>query len=106
MCGDTAGMIHPLCGNGMSMAIRSAQLASQLIIAYFEEEINSRQELENSYREAWNNEFKKRLTIGHVAASAFNMNYFAEITLVGLRVFPKMLPKIIAQTYGKPMLAI
>ena len=26
MCGDSAGMIHPLCGNGMSMAIQSAQL--------------------------------------------------------------------------------
>ncbi|MEM1003156.1 MAG: FAD-dependent oxidoreductase, partial [Bacteroidota bacterium] len=23
MCGDSAGMIHPLCGNGMGMAIRS-----------------------------------------------------------------------------------
>ena len=28
MCGDTAGMIHPLCGNGMGMAISSARLAS------------------------------------------------------------------------------
>ena len=24
MCGDSAGMIHPLCGNGMGMAIRSS----------------------------------------------------------------------------------
>ena len=31
MCGDTAGMIHPLCGNGMGMAIISAKLASNLI---------------------------------------------------------------------------
>ena len=28
MCGDTAGMIHPLCGNGMGMAIASARLAT------------------------------------------------------------------------------
>ncbi|WP_346210582.1 NAD(P)/FAD-dependent oxidoreductase [Gelidibacter algens] len=36
MCGDSAGMIHPLCGNGMSMAIRSAQIASELIIDYLD----------------------------------------------------------------------
>jgi len=32
MCGDSAGMIHPLAGNGMSMAIRSAQMASLQIL--------------------------------------------------------------------------
>ena len=42
MCGDTAGMIHPLCGNGMSMAIQSAQIASNLIVAYHNNEISSR----------------------------------------------------------------
>jgi len=42
MCGDTAGMIHPLCGNGMGMAIRSAQLASNLIIDYLQGKIESR----------------------------------------------------------------
>jgi flavin-dependent dehydrogenase len=26
MIGDTAGLIHPLCGNGMAMAIHSAKL--------------------------------------------------------------------------------
>jgi 2-polyprenyl-6-methoxyphenol hydroxylase-like FAD-dependent oxidoreductase len=25
MIGDTAGLIHPLCGNGMAMAIHSAK---------------------------------------------------------------------------------
>ena len=30
MIGDTAGLIHPLCGNGMAMAIHSAKIASEL----------------------------------------------------------------------------
>ena len=42
MCGDAAGMIHPLCGNGMSMAIQSAQIASKLILNYLDDEILSR----------------------------------------------------------------
>ena len=28
LCGDAAGMITPLCGNGMAMALQSAALAS------------------------------------------------------------------------------
>ncbi len=106
MCGDSAGMIHPLCGNGMSMAIRSAQLASNLLVLYFNGDKISRNELERNYKIAWNMEFKKRLTIGHFAAAIFNMNHFSEIALSGLKIFPSALPKIIQQTHGKPMLTI
>lgn len=104
MCGDTAGMIHPLCGNGMSMAIRSAQIASQLILRFNKQEI-SRNTLENQYKKAWNNEFKKRLKTGHLVASLFKMNGFSEIVMLGMKQFPKLLPKIIKQTHGKPLLA-
>ena len=31
MCGDTAGLIHPLCGNGMAMAIHSAKILAHNI---------------------------------------------------------------------------
>jgi flavin-dependent dehydrogenase len=105
MCGDTAGMIHPLCGNGMSMAIRSAQLASVLIIDYLNGTISSRVELENAYSKAWNDEFKNRLKTGHLVASLFRMKHFSEILLVGIKGFPALLPKIIKRTHGKPMLA-
>ena len=29
MLGDTAGLIHPFCGNGMAIAIHSAKLAAE-----------------------------------------------------------------------------
>jgi flavin-dependent dehydrogenase len=45
MIGDTAGLIHPLCGNGM-MAIHSAKLAAENTI-HFLEKIN-RSTLENT----------------------------------------------------------
>ena len=104
MCGDTAGLIHPLCGNGMSMAIHSGQLASNLIIAYHNGTIQSRTALEKMYIKVWNKEFKKRLTMGRIVASLFRMNHFSEFMLFGLKSFPSMLPKIIKQTHGKPML--
>ncbi|WP_317129550.1 NAD(P)/FAD-dependent oxidoreductase [Flavobacterium zepuense] len=33
MIGDTAGLIHPLCGNGMAMALHSAKIAAELVLS-------------------------------------------------------------------------
>jgi flavin-dependent dehydrogenase len=104
MCGDTAGMIHPLCGNGMSMAIRSAQIASQLIIDYKNKRIKSRELLEKAYIRDWNKEFKSRLKTGHLVASLFRMNHFSEVLIRILKIAPNLLPKIIKRTHGKPMI--
>jgi len=103
MCGDTAGMIHPLCGNGMGMAIRSAQLASQLIIDYLQGKIESRTELEKQYTKLWYKTFRLRLKAGHTIAYLFRQVWLAPILLNALRIFPFLLPKIIKMTHGKPM---
>lgn len=103
MCGDTAGMIHPLCGNGMSMAIHSAKMASELILAYLNQKI-SRNKLEQFYTQQWSNEFKFRLKTGKVIASLFKMDVVSELMLYGVQRFPNLLPKIIKQTHGKPLM--
>ncbi len=103
MCGDTAGMIHPLCGNGMSMAIRSAQMASLVIIDYLQEKIETRELLEKRYSKIWNKEFQNRLKMGHIVAQLFSKNTLAETLITILKWFPKLLPIIIKRTHGKPM---
>jgi flavin-dependent dehydrogenase len=103
MCGDSAGMIHPLCGNGMSMAIQSAQIASKLILNYTEGVISSRKELEIQYIRQWNRQFKWRLKAGHFIAMLFRKDTIANILLQILRRVPFLLPMIIKQTHGKPM---
>ncbi len=103
MCGDTAGMIHPLCGNGMGMAIRSAQLASQLIIDYLEGKIESRAELEKKYVKYWYQTFNFRLKVGHTIAYLFRQDWLAPKLLGALRLFPFLVPKIIKMTHGKSM---
>lgn len=103
MCGDTAGMIHPLCGNGMGMAIRSAQMASDLIIDYLQGKIKTRLELEKRYQKLWNKAFRTRLKVGHLVAKLFNKKQLAEVSIKVLKWFPALLPKIIKQTHGKPM---
>ncbi|MFQ3180573.1 MAG: flavin-dependent dehydrogenase [Polaribacter sp.] len=103
MCGDSAGMIHPLCGNGMSMAIQSAQIASKLILNYYEGVNSSRSELEKQYLRQWNQQFKWRLKAGHFIAMLFRKDTIANLLLQILRRVPFVLPIIIKQTHGKPM---
>jgi flavin-dependent dehydrogenase len=103
MCGDSAGMIHPLCGNGMSMAIQSAQLASVLILNYLNGDLNSRKELEKQYIRKWNKKFGVRLKAGHFIAMLFRKDKIAAFLLEILKKFPFLLPLIIKQTHGKPM---
>ncbi|WP_299883158.1 NAD(P)/FAD-dependent oxidoreductase [uncultured Lacinutrix sp.] len=103
MCGDTAGMIHPLAGNGMSMAIRSAQIVSSLIIDYLDGNIKSRYLLEKQYSMLWNKEFKNRINTGKFIAYLFSLNIVSEIIVLILKPFPKVLQYIIKRTHGKIM---
>jgi flavin-dependent dehydrogenase len=103
MCGDTAGMIHPLCGNGMGMAIRSAQLASQLIIDYLHGKIETREVLEKQYAKHWKKTFSLRLKVGHSIAYLFRKDWLAPKLLILLQWFPFLVPLIIKMTHGKPM---
>jgi flavin-dependent dehydrogenase len=105
MCGDSAGMIHPLAGNGMSMAIRAAQMASLQILKYKSGEITSRADLEKRYTEIWNKEFSTRLKSGHIIARLFRLGMFSEGLLIFIKTFPFILPRIIKKTHGKPMTA-
>ena len=103
MCGDSAGMIHPLCGNGMGMAIRSAQLVSLCIIDYLQGEIPDRSTLEMVYKRKWRSNFSFRLKVGHTIAYLFRQDRVAAFLMNVLRVFPILIPQIIKMTHGKPM---
>ena len=106
MCGDTAGVIHPLCGNGMAMAIHGAKLACELIIAFFQRKIESRWQLEKQYTAAWNQEFKNRLAMGRIVQSLLQRSTTASVLLKSLQLIPDALPLIIRQTHGTPLTGV
>jgi menaquinone-9 beta-reductase len=101
MIGDTAGLIHPLCGNGMAMAIHSAKIVSELIIDYSRNIIKSRKELENKYRKQWNYNFKSRLRYGRAIAFLLQNQKLSEMVINILVIFPFFLTFIIKKTHGK-----
>ena len=104
MIGDTAGLIHPLCGNGMAMAIHSAKIVSELVIEYLHNKIYSRKELEEKYSKEWNTNFKSRLMIGRILSKILRMEKLASLLIQLLGISPFLLPKIIKRTHGKPII--
>lgn len=101
MIGDAAGLIHPLCGNGMAMAIHGARIASKLIIDYYTNKITSRQKLEKAYTKQWEDDFGKRLLIGRFLAKALQYKITTALLVNISHAIPSLLPWIIKQTHGK-----
>jgi flavin-dependent dehydrogenase len=101
MSGDTAGLITPLCGNGMAMAIHSAKILSELVIQYHREG-RSRAWLEENYARQWQQVFARRLWMGRHIQSLFGNE---SVTSLALRLIRSVKPAaryMVRQTHGKP----
>ena len=101
MCGDAAGMIAPLCGNGMAMAIRSAIMLSNLLIEASHAGW-SREHIERIYAQRWNREFRKRLAIGRTIQKLFGHGHLSDLA-VALLKSQKLSHFIISKTHGQPL---
>jgi flavin-dependent dehydrogenase len=99
MIGDSAGLITPLCGNGMAMAIHAAYLLSNLLGKYFAGQM-SRLELEQNYQVAWKAHFQARLKFGYNVQKIFGKQKISSIALKSLQVAPFMLPALVKRTHG------
>jgi len=101
MCGDTAGLIHPLCGNGMAMSIHSAKIAAQLILRFVKEEDYDRPQLELDYSKLWTKAFSRRLWFGRKLQGVL-MN--KRLVSMGIKTVGKsktLLKYIISKTHGE-----
>jgi flavin-dependent dehydrogenase len=63
MIGDAAGMIAPLCGDGMAMALATGEIVAPLIHNYVLGN-STAQELRQQYIHLWNSQFKRRMALG------------------------------------------
>jgi menaquinone-9 beta-reductase len=101
LLGDAAGMITPLCGNGMSMALHSSKIASGYIHQFLTNEI-SREKLEASYKAAWKKTFSKRLLTGRLIQQLFGRLWVTNLFILAMKLFPFLTKQLIRQTHGKP----
>ena len=104
MAGDAAGLIHPLCGNGMAMAIQSAQILSEILISSYGKTLKiSRKEIEETYIKRWNNAFSKRLYTGRILQKILLDGRLQQVSYALANTIPAIVPKIIKQTHGEPL---
>jgi flavin-dependent dehydrogenase len=100
MLGDAAGAIAPLCGNGMSMAMRASKILSENLIAYFNQEI-SKEALIKLYQKQWNQHFSLRIRIAYFLQQLFGKRYSTLLALKILHAFPRLFKQVISLTHGK-----
>jgi len=98
MVGDTAGMITPLCGNGMSMAMHASKIAFECINDFMQQHI-SRSEMEKRYTALWRKQFNNRLRMGRTVQRLFG-NTSSILFLKTMKAFPFIAKHVIKQTHG------
>ncbi len=100
MLGDAAGAIAPLCGNGMSIAIRASKILADNLNLYFKNQI-SKSDLIKNYSKIWNENFSTRIKIGYHLQKLFGKKNLTFFALKFLSYFPPILRYIISQTHGE-----
>ena len=99
MLGDSAGLIHPLCGNGMAMAVHSAKLFCDI---YLSNSANlNREVLEKKYLTSWKKTFSRRLQYGRYMQKVLLHPVLSGGAYAIARHIPAILPYIVKQTHGE-----
>jgi flavin-dependent dehydrogenase len=100
MIGDAAGMITPLCGNGMSMAMHASKIASEEISKFLKGTI-SREAMEKNYTDKWNDLFAGRLKTGRRLQRLFDSQWLTTLMIRVGRSFPSLIRMLIKKTHGQ-----
>ncbi|MEL7145530.1 MAG: NAD(P)/FAD-dependent oxidoreductase [Bacteroidota bacterium] len=98
MAGDSAGLITPLCGNGMAMAIHGAKLVSETMIKH---KLQDRIAIEKEYTAAWEKHFRNRLWAGRQIQRFFGSDSLSNIAVNLARYAKPIAGKLVEQTHGK-----
>ncbi len=102
MSGDSAGLITPLCGNGMAMAIHSAKILSGIIIDNKIADAFDLRSIEKQYTQSWKDHFATRLWVGRKSQNLFGGRVTSGIGVGLVGGIPFIAREIIAQTHGRP----
>lgn len=98
MIGDAAGMITPLCGNGMAIAIHTGKLAADAILKHKKLAM-----IQKAYAKAWNQYFFSRLRTGRAVQKLFGAPFVSNLAVNVIKKSPYLAKKLILQTHGQPI---
>jgi flavin-dependent dehydrogenase len=101
MIGDAAGMITPLCGNGMAMALHSARLASTWVRSFLNNNI-TREQMEIGYTKQWTDLFAMRLWTGRQVQRLFGSERASNLAVDLVRNVKPVASLLVRATHGDP----
>lgn len=101
MCGDAAGMITPLCGNGMAMAIHASKILSELVVPFCKGQ-STRSSLENDYTNLWHRQFANRLWAGRQIQKLFGSVKASDFSVLVARKVKPFARYLMSKTHGAP----
>jgi menaquinone-9 beta-reductase len=101
MIGDAAGMITPLCGNGMSMALHGSKLAFEQVDLFLQKQID-RPQMEDAYSRRWQQAFGKRLQTGRLIQGLFGKSSVTNLFIRFIKQLPFLASPLVRMTHGKP----
>lgn len=101
MAGDAAGLITPLCGNGMAIAIHAAKLLAEIILSRKRSEGFDIPTIEKQYQKAWRRHFSQRLWAGRKTQNLFGAELTSGIGVRMVEKTPWLTRKIISFTHGR-----
>jgi menaquinone-9 beta-reductase len=102
MSGDSAGMITPLCGNGMAMAIHSAKILSGIILENYKGKSFDLTAIEEQYSDQWEKMFARRLSRGRFIQNLMLRENMSAISIGILKRSEFLTSWLIRQTHGQP----
>jgi len=102
MLGDAAGLIYPLSGNGMAMAIGSAAIMQTLLPQYLDGQL-SQAEFLNQYTSSWQKNYSLRLQTGRKLQHFFGRPFWSNLGVQLFAGLPFMQKTIIRWTHGRPL---
>jgi flavin-dependent dehydrogenase len=98
--GDSAGMIPPLAGNGMSMALHAAVLAAMHAMPFLRGRTGAEQMLKD-YEKSWKTNFSLRLKVAKGLQRIMENPRFTRLTLQSFRQFPGLFSASARLTHGR-----
>ena len=98
-CGDAAGFIHPLTGDGMAMAARSGELCAAVLGAALRGDLTDAQAAE-LYAAAWHREFDARLSVAAKLQPLLIHPSACDAALFALKKAPRLAQFLVERTRG------
>jgi menaquinone-9 beta-reductase len=101
MAGDAAGLVAPLAGDGIAMALQSGMMAGHACVEYLTSH-RSPEHIKEHYAQAWQREFGKRLKLAQVLQKCMLHPRLFALALTLFKVAPVMGQQVIQHTRAMP----